>query len=103
MSDNKRHKRNGLSALAWKSLLQKNACLVVFLMEKALIIRGNLPDLSDVLRIARAEGKKLLNVEKVNVKPVVYPHPEGVVVLVSPEYNGDGCRKPLVVERKHGT
>lgn len=51
-------------------------------MQKALIIHGKLEDLSDVLRIARCEGKKLLKVDKVRVKPIVYPYNDGYVVVV---------------------
>jgi len=64
-------------------------------MEKALIIKGELPDLSDVLRIARAEGRKVLNVQKIRVAPVVYPYNgKDYLVVVSPEHDGGACRKP---------
>ena len=60
--------------------------------EKSLIIRGPLEDLSDVLRIARVEGKKVLRVEKVIVKPLVIPYGnESYVVVVEPD--GSGCSK----------
>ncbi len=54
--------------------------------EKALIIHGPLGDLSDVLRIARVEAKKILNVERVIIKPVVLPYAQDkYVVFVEPE------------------
>lgn len=63
-------------------------------MEKALyLMRGGITDLSDILRIARTEGRKILNVQKVNVKPVVVPYNNGYLVVVSPEHNGVGCSK----------
>lgn len=61
-------------------------------MDKTLfLMKGHIKDLSDVLRIARTEGRKVLNCEKVNVKPVVYPFQDGYLVVVSPEH--DGCSK----------
>jgi hypothetical protein len=55
----------------------------------ALIILGPLADLSDVLRIARAEGKKVLNVHRVIVKPVIYPYQnDSYLVIVEPEIGG---------------
>jgi len=72
-------------------------------MERALIIRGALNDLSDVLRIARAEGRKILNVQKIRVSPVVYPYNgKDYLVVVSPEHNGGACSKsPDVGRRKN--
>jgi len=72
-------------------------------MEKALIIKGELPDLSDVLRIARAEGRKVLNVQKIRVSPVVLPYNgKDYIVVVSPEHDGHGCSKsPDVGRRKN--
>lgn len=59
---------------------------------KGIIIHGPLVDLSDVLRIARVEGKKILKVKKVNVKPVVYPYGNtSYLVVVEPD--GSGCSK----------
>lgn len=66
---------------------------------KGIIINGPLVDLSDVLRIARVEGKKILNVQKVNVKPVVYPYGnESYLVVVEPD--GSGCSKASSVGSK---
>jgi len=71
-------------------------------MERALIIKGSLPDLSDVLRIARAEGRKILNVQKVRVSPVVYPYNgKDYLVVVSPEHDGRGCSKSSDVGRRN--
>jgi len=70
-------------------------------MRKALIIEGDngkITDLSDILRIARANGKKILNCEKVNVLPVVTPFGNGYLVVVKPER--DGRRKSSVVGRE---
>ena len=65
-------------------------------MSKSLIIHGPLEDLSDLLRIARVEGKKVLKVEKVRVKPVVYPYGnDSYLVVVEPD--GSGCSKESVV------
>ena len=59
---------------------------------KPLIIKGPLDDLSDVLRIARVQGKIVLRVRKVKVKPVVYPYGnESYLVVVEPD--GSGCSK----------
>lgn len=70
-------------------------------MEKALIIKGSLPDLSDVLRIARSEGRKVLNVHKINVKPIVVPYNgKDYLVVVSPEHDGHGCSQPPRVGRR---
>ena len=66
-------------------------------MEKALLIKGPLADLSDLLRIARVEGRKVLNVEKVTVKPLIFQYEEGYVVFVEPEVSGSGCSKASVV------
>jgi len=59
-------------------------------MEKALVIKGPLDDLSDVLRVARVEARKALKVKKVNVKPLVYPYGnDSYLVVVEP--HGSGC------------
>lgn len=68
---------------------------------KGIVINGPLVDLSDVLRIARVEGKKMLKVKKVNVKPLVYPYGNAsYLVVVEPD--GSGCSKASSVgsERK---
>jgi len=71
-------------------------------MEKALIIKGSLPDLSDLLRIARAEGRKVLKVDRVKVNPVVLPfNGKDYIVVVSPDHDGHGCSKSLDVERRN--
>jgi len=63
----------------------------------ALIINGPLEDLSDVLRIARTEGKKVLNVHRVIVKPLIFPYRENsYLVIVEPEQ--PGCCKGFDVE-----
>ena len=54
-------------------------------MQKSLIINGPLPDLSDVLQIARDQGKKLFRLDKsdkVTVLPFVYPYGTGYLVVV---------------------
>jgi len=64
--------------------------------EKPLIIKGPLADLSDVLRIARVQGKIVLKVKKVKVQPVVYPYGnESYLVVVEPD--GSGCSEESVV------
>jgi len=67
-----------------------------------LIIKGELPDLSDVLRIARAEGRKVLKVQKIRVSPVVLPYNgKDYIVVVSPEHDGHGCSKSSDVGRRN--
>lgn len=57
-------------------------------MEKPLIIKGPLHDLRDVLKIAIVEGRKVLKVKDINVKPIIYPYGnESYLVLVEP----NGC------------
>jgi len=64
--------------------------------EKPIIIKGPVDDLSDVLRIARVQGKIILKVKKVKVKPVVYPYGnESYLVVVEPD--GYGCSRESVV------
>ena len=59
-------------------------------MEKPLIIKGPLDDLSDLLRISRVEAKKVFGVEKVRIKPFVVPYGnESYLVVAEPE----GCSK----------
>lgn len=61
--------------------------------EKALVIKG-VKDLRDVLKIAVVEGRKVLKVKHVKVKPVVYPYGDGnCLVIVEP----DGCDGASVV------
>lgn len=59
-------------------------------MEKALIVKGPVKDLSDLLRIARKEAKVALNTNRVVIKPVVYPYGEGDYLVIAMV---DGCRK----------
>ena len=61
-------------------------------MEKSLIIKGPLRDLSDLLQISRVEARKVLGVHNVRVKPLVYPYGvDSYVVVVEPD--GSGCSK----------
>jgi len=55
--------------------------------ERAVIIKGEMKDLSDVLRIARSQGKKIFNCKKVKVNPKVFYNEDGneIIVKVSPE------------------
>jgi len=59
------------------------------------VIRGPLDDLSDVLRIARVEGKKIFKVDKIKVKPIIYPFGNDYLVVVEPD--GLGCSKAPAV------
>lgn len=55
---------------------------------KAIILKGPFKDLSDVLRIARHQGKKILKCNKVRVDPhISYNGPNDLIVLVKPEVN----------------
>ena len=58
---------------------------------KALLIKGPLNDLSDILYIARKEGKIVLKAKKVKVNPLVVAHGSDYVVVVEPD--GSGCSK----------
>ena len=58
---------------------------------KALIINGPLPDLSDILAIARTEGKIVLGVDRVKVSPKVIMFDDTSYVVVVEEENG--CSK----------
>jgi len=60
------------------------------------VVRGPLEDLSDVLRIARVQGRIILKTEKVKVKPVVFPYGNDYLVLVEPD--GSGSSKAFAVE-----
>jgi hypothetical protein len=56
--------------------------------DRAVILRGNFKDLSDVLRVARHQGKKIFNVKKIRVDPhIFYNGPEELIVKVRPENN----------------
>lgn len=53
---------------------------------KALVLKGPFKDLSDVLRIARHQGKKILRCKKVRVDPhISYNGPNILIVLVKAE------------------
>ena len=55
---------------------------------KALVLKGPFKDLSDVLRIARHQGKKILKCNKVRVDPhISYKGPNTLIVLVKAEVN----------------
>jgi len=60
-----------------------------------IVIRGPLEDLSDLLRIARVQGKIMLKTKKVKIKPLVYPYGNDYLVMVEPE--GSGCSKESAV------
>jgi hypothetical protein len=54
--------------------------------DRALILRGPFKDLSDVLRIARHQGKRIFNVKKIRVDPhILYTSQEELIVKVRPE------------------
>ena len=62
------------------------------MVEKALLIKGPLEDLGDLLNIARKEGKIVFKTKKVIVKPYVLPYGnESYMVVVEPD--GSGCSK----------
>ena len=55
---------------------------------KAIVLKGPFKDLSDVLRIARHQGKKIFKCNKVRVDPHInYNGPNVLIVLVKPEVN----------------
>ena len=60
-----------------------------------IVVRGPVEDLSDLLRIARHQGKIVLKTEKVKIKPVVFPYGNDYLVLVEPD--GLGCSNALAV------
>lgn len=60
-----------------------------------IVVRGPLEDLSDVLRIARVQGKIILRTKKVKVKPIVFPYGNDYLVVVEP--NGSGSSKAQAV------
>ena len=54
------------------------------MLEKAIIIKGdNIGDLSDLLRIARSIGKKILHCLEVNVNPHIHYYNGEYIVKVS--------------------
>lgn len=60
--------------------------------EKPLIIKGPVADLADLVRITRVEGRKVLRVKKVIIKPFVVPYGnDSYMVVVEPD--GSGCSK----------
>lgn len=57
----------------------------------SLLVRGPLNDLGDLLEIARVEGRKLLKVKRVNIKPIVHQFNGDYLVIVEPM--GSSCSK----------
>ena len=57
----------------------------------AVVIRGPLKDLGDVLKLARVQGRIALKTRKVRVKPFIYPYGNDYLVIVEPD--GSGCSK----------
>lgn len=55
---------------------------------KPIIIRGDFRDLSDILKIARAEGKKAFKVDRVRVHPRITYGISYCIVIIEPEGNG---------------
>ena len=55
---------------------------------KALVLKGNFKDMSDVLRIARANGKRVFRCKSVRVFPEIHTTTDGVIVRVAPEEDG---------------
>ena len=54
------------------------------MLEKAIIIKGdNIGDLSDLLRIARSIGKRILHCNEVNVNPRIFFYDGEYIVKVS--------------------
>jgi len=53
--------------------------------EKAVLLKGKFHDLSDILNIARQQGKRLFQCERVRVDPQLFYNHKGVVVIVSKE------------------
>lgn len=53
--------------------------------EKAVLLKGKFNDLSDILNIARHEGKRLFQCDRVRVDPQLFYNHKGVVVIVSRE------------------
>jgi len=69
------------------------------MVEKALTIKGPVGDMADLLRIARVEGRKVLKVKKVKVKPLIIQYGNGsYIVVVEPD--GSGCSRDLDVGGK---
>ena len=54
-------------------------------MPRALIIKGPLDDLEDLLRISRKEGKRALNCKRVRVDPQVLIWQDQFIVFVEEE------------------
>ena len=63
--------------------------------QKPLIIHGPLPDLGDIVAIARVEGKKVLGVDRVNVKPFISSYGDSDYLVVVEE--SVGCSKAIGV------
>lgn len=60
---------------------QKNVDYPIF-------VRGPLPDLGDVLQIARQQGKRVLKGKPVRVKPICTPMGDDYLVVVEPKGSG---------------
>ena len=58
-------------------------------METPVKIKGPVRDLEDLLKIARIKGKRLLGVERVNVKPEMYSDGDEYILIVE----ADKCCK----------
>ncbi len=72
--------------------LRKKSSKVVFFMSKVIVLeKRDIKDLSDILRLAHAIGKKVFNVQWVKVSPTVFPLKDdkhriiGYTVKVSPD------------------
>lgn len=57
--------------------------------ERAILLKGNFLDLEEILIHARNIGKKLLKIDRVNVKPEVIRCRLGYLVIIAPEKNGN--------------
>jgi hypothetical protein len=57
--------------------------------ERAILLKGNFLDLEEILIHARNVGKKLLKIDRVNVKPEVIHCRMGYLVVIAPEKNGN--------------
>ncbi|MFA5366182.1 MAG: hypothetical protein WC325_13450 [Candidatus Bathyarchaeia archaeon] len=51
-------------------------------METPVKIKGPVQDLQDLVNIARIKGKRLLGVDRVNVKPEMYSDGEEYILVV---------------------
>ena len=58
-------------------------------METPIKIKGPVNDLEDLLKIARIKGKRILHVDRVNVKPEMYRDGDEYILVVE----ADKCCK----------